>query len=109
MTNMTEINPPTSTSAIAGAQFSPIKKVSVCDTQPVTAEGVRTLLAGSQDMRLGEVTDSLALAQELVRQGNADLARRVLNPVLYGAWDSPEKRNAEMLFPAARRETPVAH
>jgi two-component system nitrate/nitrite response regulator NarL len=73
MTNMTEINPPTSTSAIAGAQFSPIKKVSVCDTQPVTAEGVRTLLAGSQDMRLGEVTDSLALAQELVRRSAPDV------------------------------------
>ena len=72
MTNLTEINPPTSASAMAGPQFA-IKRVSVCDTQPVTAEGVRTLLAGSQDMRLGEVTDSLALAQELVRRSAPDV------------------------------------
>lgn len=51
----------------------------------------------------------LYLAQELVRDGKADLARRVLGPVLYGPYDSPEKRNAEMLFPADRHEVPIAH
>jgi two-component system nitrate/nitrite response regulator NarL len=74
MTNMPEINPPpTSTSTIAGPQFPPIKKVSVCDTQPVTAEGVRTLLTGSPDMRFAEVTDSLSLARELVRRNAPDV------------------------------------
>jgi two-component system nitrate/nitrite response regulator NarL len=65
MTNLTEIditNPPT----IAGPQFPPIKRVAVCDTQPVTAEGVRTLLTGSPDMRFAEVADSLDQAQDLV-------------------------------------------
>jgi two-component system nitrate/nitrite response regulator NarL len=74
MTNMTEINPPpTNTAPMAGPQFPPIKKVSVCDTQPVTAEGVRTLLASSPDMRFAEVTDSLALAQELIRRNPPDV------------------------------------
>lgn len=40
----------------------------------------------------------LYLGQELVRQGNADLARRILYPVLYGVEDSPEKRAATALF-----------
>jgi DNA-binding NarL/FixJ family response regulator len=74
MTNMTEIiPPPTSTSTMTGPQFPSIKKVSVCDTQPVTAEGVRTLLAGSSDMRFAEVTDSLALARDLVRHTAPDV------------------------------------
>jgi two-component system, NarL family, nitrate/nitrite response regulator NarL len=58
---------------MTGPQFPSIKKVSVCDTQPVTAEGVRTLLAGSPDMRFAEVTDSLALARDLVRRTAPDV------------------------------------
>jgi len=58
---------------MTGQQFPSIKKVSVCDTQPVTAEGVRNLLAGSSDMRFAEVTDSLALAQDLVRRTAPDV------------------------------------
>lgn len=58
---------------MTGPQFPSIKKVSVCDTQPVTAEGVRTLLAGSSDMRFAEVTDSLALARDLVRHTAPDV------------------------------------
>lgn len=74
MTNPTEINtsqintPLTSTSALNVPHFPPIKKVSVCDTQPVTAEGVRTLLAGSADMVFAETSDSLAQALDLVRR-----------------------------------------
>jgi two-component system, NarL family, nitrate/nitrite response regulator NarL len=69
MTTLTEITTPTSTPPT----FPSIKRVSVCDTQPVTAEGVRTLLAGSADMRFAEVTDSLAQAQEMVRRTTPDV------------------------------------
>jgi two-component system, NarL family, nitrate/nitrite response regulator NarL len=74
MTNLTEIDTHlTSTPAITAAQFSPIKRVSVCDTQPVTAEGVRTLLTGSPDMRFAEVAESLAQAMDLVRETSPDI------------------------------------
>ncbi len=43
----------------------------------------------------------LYLAEELLRQGNAEIARRVAFTVLYGAYDSPEKSAAARLFPAA--------
>jgi hypothetical protein len=43
----------------------------------------------------------LYLGEELVRQGNTDLARRILYPVLYGVDDSPEKRAAMALFAPA--------
>ena len=42
----------------------------------------------------------LYLGEELVRQGEADAARRILYPVLYGAYDSPEKTAATALFAA---------
>ena len=74
MTNLTEINTPSTNSATLNApQFPTLKRVSVCDTQPVTAEGVRTLLGGSADMRFAEVADSLAQAQELVRRTEPDI------------------------------------
>jgi DNA-binding NarL/FixJ family response regulator len=56
-----------------GAQYAPVKRVSICDTQPVTAEGVRTLLSGSQDMLFEDVTDSLAQAMDLVRRSQPDV------------------------------------
>ena len=64
MTNLTELN----TSIMNGPHFSPIKTVCICDTQPVTAEGVRTLLGGSPDLVFAETSDSLAHALELVRR-----------------------------------------
>ncbi|HTB13772.1 MAG TPA: response regulator transcription factor [Bryobacteraceae bacterium] len=54
-------------------QFAPTKRISVCDTQPVTAEGVRTLLTGSPDLRFAEVADSLAQAHDLVRRTAPDV------------------------------------
>ena len=42
----------------------------------------------------------LYLAEELVRQGKAELARKLLGPILYGAYDSPEKATAANLFAA---------
>jgi two-component system nitrate/nitrite response regulator NarL len=67
--NVTEISTPT----MSGPQFAPIKRVSVCDTQPVTAEGVRTLLVGSPDMVFAETSESLAQAMDLVRRTSPDV------------------------------------
>ncbi len=69
MTNLTEI----SSTTIGASQLSPIKKVSVCDTQPVTAEGVRTLLAGSPEMVFSEAAESLSHATEMVRRSSPDV------------------------------------
>lgn len=43
----------------------------------------------------------LYMAQELVRQNHADLARAVVYPLLYGADDTTEKRAAQALFAAS--------
>ena len=43
------------------------KSVCVCDTQPVTAEGIRTLLSDSQTLRFDQGTDSLARARGFLR------------------------------------------
>jgi DNA-binding NarL/FixJ family response regulator len=43
------------------------KIISVCDTQPVTAEGIHTLLDGCRDLRYGESTDSLSQAADSLR------------------------------------------
>jgi len=44
------------------------KSVCICDTQPVTAEGLRTLLNASPDLEFQQSTDSLAQARELVQR-----------------------------------------
>ncbi|HVP00476.1 MAG TPA: response regulator transcription factor [Bryobacteraceae bacterium] len=69
MTNLTEIIAPTPN----GPQLSSIKRVSVCDTQPVTAEGVRTLMSGSPDMVFSDTTGSLAEALDLVRRTSPEV------------------------------------
>ncbi len=43
------------------------KTVAVCDTQPITAEGLRTLIAGSPDLAFLEPLDSLSAAMRLVQ------------------------------------------
>lgn len=48
-------------------------RVAVCDTQPVTAEGVRTLLAGSGDMEFAVGCDSLQKAKIPLAQEAADV------------------------------------
>jgi two-component system, NarL family, nitrate/nitrite response regulator NarL len=73
MNNVTEIGLPQLSPNSMGAQYAPVKRVSICDTQPVTAEGVRTLLSGSQDMLFEDVTDSLAQAMDLVRRSQPDV------------------------------------
>jgi two-component system nitrate/nitrite response regulator NarL len=43
------------------------KMVAVCDTQPVTAEGIRILLGESRDLKFQQATDSLAGAADILR------------------------------------------
>lgn len=49
------------------------KTVCICDTQPVTAEGLRTLLSRSPDLDLQQATDSLSQAAELVHRSRPDV------------------------------------
>jgi hypothetical protein len=49
----------------------------------------------------------LYLGAELLRQGQPDVARRVLNPILYGGYDSPEKTAAQALFAPAATPAPA--
>jgi len=42
-------------------------RISICDTQPVTAEGVRTLLAGAEDLEFAKACDSPQQAAEWMR------------------------------------------
>jgi two-component system nitrate/nitrite response regulator NarL len=49
------------------------KTVAICDTQPVTAEGVRTLLSGCHDLGFLEAVDSLNRALELIRAAAPDV------------------------------------
>lgn len=42
----------------------------------------------------------LALGTELVRQGQPDLARKLLYPVLFGPYESPERNAARTMFAA---------
>ncbi len=44
-----------------------VKTVSVCDTQPVTAEGIRTLLGDNSNLAFAQATDSLARAKDILR------------------------------------------
>ena len=48
--------------------YSSKKSVAVCESQPVTAEGLRTLLNGTDDLMFLGRTDSLQAASELIRQ-----------------------------------------
>ncbi len=45
----------------------------MCDTQPVTAEGIRTLLAGHPDLRFQQLAVSLEAALELARLHTPDV------------------------------------
>src|SRR5579863_5036161 len=62
----------TTTARPAGSADAP-KSVSICDTQPVTAEGVRNLLNGVADLNFLETVDSLKAATELVRRREPDV------------------------------------
>jgi two-component system nitrate/nitrite response regulator NarL len=54
-------------------EAKPRRSVVVCDTQPVTAEGIRTVLAGSLDLHFQTVADSLGSALDLARRKAPDV------------------------------------
>jgi DNA-binding NarL/FixJ family response regulator len=49
------------------------RSISICETQPVTAEGLRALLDGSADLRFVESTDSLNRAMDMTRHTPPDV------------------------------------
>lgn len=49
------------------------KKVAICDTQPITAEGLKTLLGTCPDLEFSEMVDSLELASTLLRHRTPDI------------------------------------
>src|ERR1041385_3032292 len=50
-----------------------VASVMICDTQPVTAEGLRALLTGSPDLKFGGMAGSLPQASSLMRETKPDL------------------------------------
>ncbi|MBZ5673261.1 MAG: response regulator transcription factor [Acidobacteriia bacterium] len=58
---------PVSTVESAGIAQS-AKSIAICDTQPVTAEGIRNLLRGVPDLKFLGAPESLAQATEVVRK-----------------------------------------
>jgi DNA-binding NarL/FixJ family response regulator len=49
------------------------KSIAVCDTQPVTTEGIRTLLGSNSDLGFQESSDSPERAVELMKQHTPDV------------------------------------
>ena len=49
------------------------KQVVVCDTQPITAEGLKTLIATSPDLEFQKSLDSLSTATRFVRTESPDV------------------------------------
>ena len=49
------------------------RTIAICDTQPVTAEGIRTLLAGTDDLEFAGSGDSLPPAGEWIQNRAADV------------------------------------
>jgi DNA-binding NarL/FixJ family response regulator len=50
-----------------------IRSVLICETQPLTVEGIRAILAASPDLRVVGVCESLAVCRELIRKQSPDL------------------------------------
>jgi two-component system, NarL family, nitrate/nitrite response regulator NarL len=68
MMNVTERNAAFSSMLNDGRVYQDVRKVSICDTQPVTAEGIRTLLSDCPDLKFEQATDSLSRAMEMLRE-----------------------------------------
>ena len=66
--NTTERNPAFSSTLNDGRPYQDVRTVSICDTQPVTAEGIRTLLIDCPDLKFEQATDSLSRATEMLRE-----------------------------------------
>ena len=54
-------------------EFEAKKTVAICDTQPITAEGLKTLIGPCQDLEFSESLDSLDLATALVSRKSPDI------------------------------------
>jgi two-component system, NarL family, nitrate/nitrite response regulator NarL len=68
MTTMIERNAVFSSGPSDGRAYQDVRTVSICDTQPVTAEGIRTLLSDCPDLKFEQATDSLSRAMEMLRE-----------------------------------------
>jgi DNA-binding NarL/FixJ family response regulator len=68
MTNVTERNAVFPSGLNDGRAYQEVRTVSICDTQPVTAEGIRTLLSDCPDLKFEQATDSLSRAMEMLRE-----------------------------------------
>ena len=55
------------------SENSPKKTVAVCDTQPITAEGLKNLIAATPDLEFLEPLNSLASAMSFVQAKSPDL------------------------------------
>jgi DNA-binding NarL/FixJ family response regulator len=66
------LNPPSDLSvadpANAGGHSPSIQTVLLCETQPLTVEGIRAVLAASPDLRVIGVCENLAVCRELARK-----------------------------------------
>src|SRR5262249_6226128 len=60
-------------SSSGGRRAEAVKTVSICDTQPVTTEGIRILLSNCPDLKFLEGTDSLEAAMQLLRSSPPDV------------------------------------
>jgi DNA-binding NarL/FixJ family response regulator len=56
-----------------GTKTESVRTVSICDTQPVTTEGIRILLSGCPDLKFLEGTDSLNAAMDVIRTSRPDV------------------------------------
>ena len=68
MTNVTERNAVFSSGLTDGRADPDARTVSICDTQPVTAEGIRTLLSDCPDLKFEQAADSLSGATDMLRE-----------------------------------------
>jgi len=50
-----------------------VKSIAICDTQPVTAEGIRNLLREAPDLKFLAAPETLAQATEVVRRHHPDV------------------------------------
>jgi DNA-binding NarL/FixJ family response regulator len=63
----------TAVASEVAVRIEKVRTVLVCDTQPVTTEGVRSLLSSCTDLRLLNATDSLNHAIDLAREEPPDV------------------------------------
>jgi DNA-binding NarL/FixJ family response regulator len=75
MTNLAGLSGPfdTAVALSVAAPDATTKTVCICDTQPVTAEGIKTLLGGCPDLKFLEGTDSLSRGVDLMKHSQPDV------------------------------------